>query len=216
MFDLAALCDWHALWALVVNTLLHELGVPLPMSPVALLVGARVAAGGLNPVLPVIAIVAATMIGNTVWFVAGRRHGARALKLVDRLSMSADGVGRAETAFGRWGASSLVIGRFVPGVSLVAPPLAGALGMTWRKFLMWTAVGSTLYGIVVVSAGMLFRAEIESAWAMLSDFGWQMLAAGVAALLLVYLAWLRGQRRGADENREAERASAADCPCTEC
>lgn len=215
MFDLAALNDWHALWALVVNTLLHELGVPLPMSPIALLVGTRVAAGALDPVLPVVAIVAASMIGNTVWFVAGRRYGARVLVLVDRLSMSTGGVGHAEKVFGRWGASSLVIGRFVPGVSLVASPLAGALGMTWRKFLMSTAVGSTLYGIVLVGAGMLFRAEIESAWTMLSQLGWHVLA-GVAGLSLLYLASQRLRRRRAHENRDVERLSVADCPCTEC
>ena len=66
MLDLAALNDLPLLWALAMTALLHELGIPLPLSPAALFVGARVAAGAVDPVLPVAAIVAATLIGNAV------------------------------------------------------------------------------------------------------------------------------------------------------
>ncbi len=195
MLDLAAFEDRDVFWILALNTLLHELGVPLPMMPTALVVGARTASGATGPLLPIVAIVAATLIGNSVWFAAGRRYGAGVLKLLCRLSLSADTcVSRTESVFGRWGWSSLVVGRFLPGVSLVAPPLAGALGMKWGRFLILTGAGAALYGLVVVGAGMLLREQIESALRELGVLGWQA-GAAVAAVLALYNAWRWWWRR---------------------
>jgi len=205
MPDLAALEDRHVFWILAVNTLLHELGVPLPMMPTALVVGARAASGATDPLVAIVAILVATLIGNSVWFAAGRRYGAGVLKLLCRLSLSADTcVARTESAFGRWGWSSLVVGRFLPGVSLIAPPLAGALGMKWSKFLILTGAGAALYGLVVVGAGMLLADQIESALRELGRLGWQALAA-VAAGLALYIAsrwwWRRRVARALDVSR---------------
>jgi membrane protein DedA with SNARE-associated domain/rhodanese-related sulfurtransferase len=204
MPDLAAFEDRHVLWILAANTLLHELGVPLPMMPTGLVAGAR-ASGAIDPLLSIAAIVAATLIGNSVWFAAGRRYGSGVLKLLCRLSLSADTcVSRTETAFGRWGWSSLVVGRFLPGVSLVAPPLAGALGMKWSKFLILTGAGAALYGLAVIGTGMLLADQIESALLELGSLGWQALAA-VAAALALYIAsrwwWRRRVARTLDISR---------------
>jgi membrane protein DedA with SNARE-associated domain/rhodanese-related sulfurtransferase len=206
MPDFAAFESRHVLWILAVNTLLHELGVPLPMMPTGLVAGAR-ATGAIDPLLSIAAIVAATLIGNSVWFAAGRRYGAGVLKLLCRLSLSADTcVSRTESAFGRWGSSSLVVGRFLPGVSLVAPPLAGALGMKWSKFLILTGAGAALYGLVVVGAGMLLRDQIESALRALGSLGWQALAA-VAAVLALYVAWRWWWRRRVAQALDVSRIS---------
>ena len=195
MPDLAALEDRHVFWILAVNTLLHELGVPLPMMPTALVVGARATSGATDPLVAIIAIVAATVIGNSVWFAAGRWYGTRVLKLLCRFSLSADTcVSRTERAFGRWGWSSLVVGRFLPGVSLVAPPLAGALGMSWGKFLILTGAGAALFGLAVVGAGMILAEQIEAALRALDAMGWRALAA-VAVALALYVAWRWWWRR---------------------
>lgn len=195
MSDAAAFDDYHALWFLIVNVLLHELGVPVPMLPIALVAGARAASGAIGPLLPVLAILATTLIGNSVWFAAGRRNGAGALTLLCRVSLSPDAcIARTEGAFGRWGGLSLVMGRFLPGVSLIAPPLAGALGMRWSRFLLLTGAGAVLYGLVLVGAGMLFRAQIESVMRELAGFGWYAIAALFAAIA-TYVAWLGWRRR---------------------
>ncbi|HEU0201675.1 MAG TPA: DedA family protein [Burkholderiaceae bacterium] len=189
MFDLAALDDLHALWLLAVTTLLHELGVPVPMSPAALFVGTRVAAGKLDPLLVMAAIVSTTLLGNAAWFAAGRRYGPRVLKIVSRLSRSAYAKrAQSATTFERWGSASLVIGRFVPGVALLAPPLAGALGMSWRKFVALTVIGSVLYSLAILGVGMVLHQHGEAAWAWLADFGWHALVVGAAAFA-VYFAW---------------------------
>ena len=58
------------------------------------------------------------LLGNSIWFAAGRRYGNGVLKFLCRFSLTADTcVSRTEKSFGRWGASSLVIGHFLPGVA---------------------------------------------------------------------------------------------------
>jgi membrane protein DedA with SNARE-associated domain len=147
------LTEFQSFWILAANTLLDELGFPLPVMPTAFVLAARGISGAGDLLLLVAAIVAGMLIGNSIWFAAGRRYGAGVLKFLCRFSLTADTcVSRTERVFGRWGCS-LVVGRFVPGVSLVAPPLAGALGMTWVKFLALTSAGAALYGLIVLSAG---------------------------------------------------------------
>jgi membrane protein DedA with SNARE-associated domain/rhodanese-related sulfurtransferase len=189
------LSDQNVYWILWLNTLLHELGVPVPMAPTALVAGARAVTGGINPILLILAIVVAMTIGNAAWFAAGRRYGSAVLKLLCRVSISPDTcVARTEGTFGRWGWSALVIGRFLPGVTLVAPPLAGALGMAWGKFLLLTIAGSALFGVVVVGVGMLLANQIEAVLFQVSMFGWE--AAGIlSAMLALYIAWRWWRRR---------------------
>jgi len=86
----ALLNDQNVYWILWLNTLLHELGVPVPMTPTALVAGARAVTAGVNPVLLVLAIVVAMTIGNAAWFAAGRRYGSAVLKLLCRVSLSPD------------------------------------------------------------------------------------------------------------------------------
>ena len=187
--------DQTVYWVLWLNTLLHELGVPVPMTPTALVAGARAVTGTLSPLLLIVMIIAGMVIGNAAWFAAGRRYGSAVLKLLCRVSISPDTcVARTEGTFGRWGWSALVIGRFLPGVTLVAPPLAGALGMKWSTFLALTVAGSALFGLVVVGAGMLLYEQIDFVLQQLVIFGWE--AVGILMVLLaLYIGWRWWRRR---------------------
>jgi len=187
--------DQSVYWVLWLNTLLHELGVPVPMTPTALVAGARAVTGTVNPLILIVMIVAGMVVGNAAWFAAGRRYGSAVLKLLCRVSISPDTcVARTEGTFGRWGWSALVIGRFLPGVTLVAPPLAGALGMKWSTFLALTVAGSALFGLVVVGAGMLLYEQIDFVLRQLVIFGWE--AVGILTVLLaLYIGWRFWRRR---------------------
>src|SRR5947207_8574181 len=132
MSDLTAL---QSFWILAVNTLLHELGLPLPVMPTAFIMGARGVHGAGDLLLLIAAIAAGMLIGNSVWFAAGRHYGAGVLKFLCRFSLTADTcVSRAERVFGRWGWSSLVVGRFLPGLFPVATPIARSAGIALAKF----------------------------------------------------------------------------------
>src|SRR5438552_9248391 len=175
MLDLSALAeivDRYGTLLVTANTLLHEVGIPLPLLPTLLVAGARTMASDLSPVLLVLGVVAGMVAGNAVWYAAGRRHGLRVLKLLCRLAITPDScVGRTEATFQRWGAWSLSVGKFIPGVSLVASPLAGATGMPWGRFLVFNAIGGFLYALAGLGAGIIFHDGVAAVLGALSDLG---------------------------------------------
>jgi membrane protein DedA with SNARE-associated domain/rhodanese-related sulfurtransferase len=208
--ELASISERSLAWLLGLNTLIHEIGIPLPMMPTALLAGARVNEGEANAIALVLVVTLATLIGNSVWFAAGRVFGGRVLKTLCKISLSQDTcVGRTERAFTKFGRWSLVVGHFIPGVSLVAPPLAGALGMKWSTFIGFTAMGGALYGSVVIGAGMLLGSAILALANAVLAHGGQ----SIAVLLLAcaaYVAWKWWRRHLNAKSLRAPRISVAE------
>jgi len=93
----------------------------------------------------------------------------------------------------------LSVGKFIPGVSLVASPLAGATGMPWGRFVLFNGIGGFLYALAGVGAGMIFHDGVDAALLGLSRLGPQALAViGVAfGVYLGYKAWDRFRVRRA-------------------
>ena len=205
MVDLTILLlERYGLWLVALNTLLHEIGLPLPLTPTVLMAGADSVSGGAHPLALIAAVTLGTLLGNSVWFAAGRRYGSATLNFLGHASQAPHTwARRAEALFERWGWPAIVLGRFVPGVSLVAPPLAGALGMSWSKFIALSAAGAALWGFVVVGAGMLLHEQLDAAPRMLEAFGREALAATIL-LVSTYVAWRWRTRRAAQKPSRAE------------
>jgi membrane protein DedA with SNARE-associated domain/rhodanese-related sulfurtransferase len=179
-----------------VNTVLHEVGVPVPLTPTVLVASAMSSEAFAFATL-VAAVAVGTVIANALWFAAGRRFGERVLDLLCRCSLTPDTcVARTSANFTRWGGSLFIFGRFLPGVSLVAPPVAGALGMRWSKFLLLTATGAAVWAVVIIAIGAVLQEALVAALRALAT-----LPAGLwlslAALVAGYIAWRFVQRRRA-------------------
>ena len=191
--DLAPLDGQHALWLLAANTLLQELGVPVPVIPTALLIAARVVRNPVDLVLLTGVIVVASLVGNIIWFAVGRRYGASVLPVLSRRSRATNAwLSRIEQAFQSRSSLLLVMGRFVPGAALVTSPLAGALGMSVGKFIALTAAGAALYAVVVLGLGVLMRNGIEALLLAASDLRWPIVFS-LAVIAAAYAAsrWCR-------------------------
>ena len=74
----------------------------------------------------------------------------------------------------------------MPGLSLVAPPLAGAVKMRARTFLAIDLAASALWSAVGIGLGMIFHAQVEQAILTLEAWG----IAAVLSLLAAVAAWL--------------------------
>src|SRR5256886_14393869 len=79
-------------------------------------------------------------------------YGGRVMNLLCRISLTPDScVSQTQTSFERWGAKALIFAKFIPGLAMMAPPLAGAVGMRLARFSAF----STLGGAVWVGAALL-------------------------------------------------------------
>jgi len=175
----------------------EQAGLPLPSAPWLLAAGALSASGKLNPVLAIGVTALAAVMADSLWFYIGRRGGQRVLRLFCRLSLARNScVGRTKGLFTRHGLQTLAAAKFLPGLGAVMPPLAGALGMTTGRFLLFDGLGSLFYGSFYIVAGFLFHNQLRQAMALLNQLGFSAL---LLAVVLVggYVAFKYVRRRKA-------------------
>ncbi|HKU00062.1 MAG TPA: DedA family protein/thiosulfate sulfurtransferase GlpE [Paraburkholderia sp.] len=180
------------------NVLAGSLGLPVPAMPALVLFGAMAAMhpGSIGEqVAPVLGLsIIATLIGDSVWFLAGRLYGGNTLKTLCKLSLSRDTcVKKTERFFGRWGVRVLAIAKFVPGLSIVSVPMAGAMGTPYRQFVGFDGIGAALWSGTGLLIGVLFAPQIDMLFAGASRLG-RLTAVVIVVLLLLYAAY-RWQRR---------------------
>jgi membrane protein DedA with SNARE-associated domain/rhodanese-related sulfurtransferase len=182
------LIDYRIL-VITANVLANQMGLPVPVLPTLIVGGALAAQGTISPTQVFAGAVIACVLADSVWFLAGRVYGNGVMKLLCRISLTPDScVSETQSRFERWGSNALIVAKFVPGLSLIAPPLAGATRMAWWRFLVYSTLGAAAWVGVALLGGMLFRRQIEELLPRVADFG--LVALSVFGVLLVaYIAW---------------------------
>ena len=185
MEEMTGLLAQHGLALVFVNVLLAQAGVPLPAVPILIVAGAFVAQGQMALGSLVAVSVVASLLGDIPWYFAGRRYGYRILRTLCRIAIEPDScVKQTETIFERWGPPSLMVAKYVPGFSTIAPPLAGTMRLEFPAFLAYSAVAALLWMAAPVLAGFVLHAEVELALAWLEKMGGGALAVIAGALVL--------------------------------
>ena len=184
----------HGALLVFLAVLLEQAGLPLPSFTVLVAAGALVAGGQVSATAVLASAVLAAALANLGWYLAGVRFGQKVLRLLCRVSLSPDTCVRmTQSIFQRWGLASLLFSKFVPGISLVAPPIAGAVRMPLARFLAASSAGTLLWGGIYLTLGYLFREQIT----LVFDYGQQHLQVVLhvlAAMLLLYIGYRAVQR----------------------
>jgi len=177
----------HGLMLVFLNVLLTQLAVPVPSTPTLILAGAFVAQGQIA-LVPLLAVaVAGSLLGDTPWYLAGRRYGYGVLRTLCRIAIEPGScVKQTEDIFERWGPRSLVAAKYVPGFATIAPPLAGALRLAFPVFVLYSAIAALAWSALPIALGAIFHTEVERALAWLEDMGTGA-AALIGAVVLVYV-----------------------------
>ena len=104
---------------------------------------------------------------------------------MSRLSPSpAKYLNHAERLFARWGPSAFALAKFIPGMPMAGPVLAGGLGTTLRVFLIFDLLAMGLWVGVFTGLGMLFQRDVDRALRGLDRLGgWGLLVGTVIVAL---------------------------------
>ena len=185
----------HGLPLVFAVVFVEQMGLPIPALPVLLAAGALSAAGKFNLLLGIVATVVACLIPDAFWFYLGRYRGNQVLGFLCRISLEPDScVRRTQNVFTRYGLRGVVVAKFLPGMSTVAPPLAGMAGVPFGQFLLFDGFGAFLYGASLLFLGYLFSNQIEQIGAAISNVGGSALSL-IAGLTILYVAYKYWQRR---------------------
>ncbi len=185
----------HGPLVIFLAVFVEQMGVPLPAAPWLLAAGALAGAGKMNSVSALTAGTVGSLIADAIWFYLGRHYGHRVLKLICRISLERDScVRRTQDIFTRYGMRGVIAAKFIPGLSTLAPPMAGNAGIGVGRFLFFDGLGSLLYVACFVLGGVLFSHQLEQVLSALANLGHSALAL-LIALVALYIGYKYYQRR---------------------
>jgi membrane protein DedA with SNARE-associated domain/rhodanese-related sulfurtransferase len=207
MHQMITLMEQYGLAVVFANVLLEQAGLPLPAYPTLILAGALLARGEHSASALLVTAVFGAMIADSLWYLAGRRFGTPVLALLCRISLTPDTCVRQTTlTFGRFGAPSLLVAKFVPGFAAIAGALCGVVGISYFRFFVFDLLGAAIWAGVAIGVGYIFREAIDDVLQWVAAFGAWALVIGVA-LLGAYLFYKWWQRREFARQMEMERIS---------
>lgn len=175
--------------ALFACVLAEQLGLPVPAAPLLLAAGALANAGKLNLAVALLLAVAASLVGDTVWYYLGKTRGMAVLRLLCKISLEPDVcVRQTNAAYSKHGTRWLLFAKFIPGVSTIAPPMAGIYRVNLWRFIAADGTGAGLWAGVYLFAGWWFGGQIETVAAHLNRLGgWVGLAlVGVSVIYVLF------------------------------
>lgn len=196
MEQLAAQVMNYGLPFVFLNVLLDQIGLPIPALPTLIVAGALVANGNLSVLQLLIVSLSASLLADSVWYLMGRHYGYRILKTLCQISLSPDScVRQTEAVFERWGMPSLLVAKFIPGFSTVAPTIAGAMRTRVVLFLLYNGAGVLVWAGTGIGVGMIFHNAIDYIASFLTSLGPRALVIlGAALLLFITIKWWERRR----------------------
>lgn len=185
----------YGLIIVIVNVLLDQIGLPVPAVPTLIVAGALATDGHMSLPALFAGAVLACLVPDCAWYLVGQQYGIRVLKTLCRISLEPDScVSQTQTRFERWGINSLVIAKFIPGLAIIAPPMAGAMRIGWPRFILLSTCSAMLWSGTALGAGVLFKSQIAQLLTHLQKFA-SVTGLGLMVLLAAYIAYKWWERR---------------------
>jgi membrane protein DedA with SNARE-associated domain len=144
--------DWGYAGIFLV-VILGNIGVPVPEETVLAVAGYLVWSGRLQLVPVLIVALVSAVAGDNLGYWLGRRYGRAVVERYARWLLKPARVAVAESFVSRYGALAVCIARFVGGFRFLAGPLAGAVGLPFRSFLLGNLLGAVLFVPYAVGIG---------------------------------------------------------------
>jgi len=61
--------------------------------------------------------------------------------------------------FEKHGLKALLVAKFVPGLSTFAAPMAGRVGTSYLRFIIWDGAGTLIWAAILLGSGSLLKRE---------------------------------------------------------
>ncbi len=184
-----------------VAMLLENAGLPLPGETVTLLGGYAAGSGQLHGLGVMAAAATGAILGDNIGYWVGRRAGwGLILRVGGLLRQSPEQLDRLREQFLRHSGKSVLLGRFVAVLRVIAGPMAGAVGMPYPRFLLCNAAGAVLWAGTMVSLAWL-----GGRWIPFDQMMRGVIQFGLGALALVTVILVLPRLLSLLERRQLER-----------
>lgn len=175
-------------WAVILGLMAEDAGLPVPGETTLMLASFLAHKHtGLRLVWIILCGIAAAAAGDNVGFWLGRRLGQRLIRWIQKVfRMDDHDIGAARSLIQRHGRPTVFVARFIFGLRTVAGPLAGVLGMDWKKFLVFNFLGAAVWVTSMAVIGYVVATEFETLVGFFEKASW---AISVGLFVAGYLFW---------------------------
>ncbi|HEY6896614.1 MAG TPA: DedA family protein [Rhodocyclaceae bacterium] len=162
----------------------------LPGDSLLFVAGAVAALGGMDPVVLVVVLSAAAILGNSLNYAIGRRLGPRVFHWPDSKFFSRAALEKTHAFYERHGGKTIVLSRFLPLFRTFAPFVAGIGAMSWTRFTAFNVVGGIGWVLSLTVAGFWFG----NIPVIKNNLSLMIVGIVVVSLLPAFFGWLHHRR----------------------
>jgi membrane protein DedA with SNARE-associated domain len=185
---LAPVLDRYGYLAVGGFVLLEDFGVPTPGETILIAAAVYAGAGKLSIVLVVLIAWVAAVLGDNIGYVIGAFGGRRLVGRYGRyVLITEERLDKAGRFFEEHGGKVVVVARFIEGLRQVNGIVAGTSAMTWRRFLVFNALGAALWVGTWSAVGYFAGNHITVIYEQVTRYSLY-LAIGIAVVLVVLIA----------------------------
>lgn len=160
------LVDQGGYWGVALLMFLETVFPPVPSEVIMTVAGVSAARGNMNYAGVVGAGTAGAMLGNYLWFWLAIKFGSDRLhRFADRygrwLTLNWKEIERGHALFQKHGSIIVLAARMLPTLrSLISIP-AGIFGMSHRRFLVFSAIGTAGWSAALAGAGYALGSQFD-------------------------------------------------------
>ncbi|HWZ83847.1 MAG TPA: DedA family protein [Terriglobales bacterium] len=183
----------YGYWAVALALLCENAGLPVPGETTLLLASfLAYSEHKLDLIWIVVIATCAASFGDNIGFALGHFGGRPLLKRYRQtFRISQEALERGEKLFGRYGASTVFLARFIFGLRIFAGPLAGVLRMPWKEFAVFNFLGAAVWVTVISLVGYFFGQHWDAMEHVLGRFN---LVGGILVFFLIVFLWRKYHR----------------------
>ena len=180
----ADLIDFIGYPAAALGVVIESTGIPFPGDPLLFAMAAWTGIGHGGLLWMVVLGFLCADLGASLGYVAGRRGGRPVVeRFGSTLRIRPEHLARAELFLARHGDRAVLVYRFIPGLRMWCPLLAGMARMPFWRFQLLSALGNMAWAALVVSAGYFVGSNLAPLRSVVGNSG----AVGIGVLLILIL-----------------------------
>lgn len=189
-------------WAVLAGLLGENAGLPVPGETVLMFASFLSHKNtDLQLMWVIVAGTAAAIMGDNLGFLLGRKLGTRLIRWMKKIFHLDDAdIGAAKNQIRCHGGATVFWARYIFGLRTVAGPLAGVLGMEWKKFILFNALGAATWVTSMAMIGYTFADQFETLLGFFEKASWTM-AAGL--FVLGYFLWRKKKKHFKERHERA-------------
>lgn len=128
----------------------------LPGDSVIFALGALASIGSLDPLVLLLVLFAAAVLGDAVNYAIGSKLGPAVFKREDSRFFKKAYLDKAHSFYEKYGALAIILGRFMPIIRTFVPFVAGIGRMGYLRFFSYNVIGGLVWVSVFLAGGYFF------------------------------------------------------------